>query len=69
MAQIQVLAHRLPEQLGERARQPRPAAIFAGEPCEVRLPAPALGQHTDEVFASLGHGAETLAALREAVLS
>ncbi len=52
--------------VGGRVRQPRPAAIFAGEPCEVRLPAPALGQHTDEVFLSLGHSAQALAALRAA---
>lgn len=52
--------------LGGRVRQPRPAAIFAGDPCGVRLPAPALGEHTDEVFADLGYGAGELTALRGA---
>ena len=52
--------------IGGRVRQPRPAAIFAGEPCAIRRPAPALGEHTDEVFTELGHAPETLAALRRA---
>lgn len=52
--------------VGGRVRQPRPAAIFAGEPCGIRLPAPALGEHTDEVFSGLGHGTEELAELRRA---
>lgn len=52
--------------VGGRVRQPRPAAIFDGEPCGVRLPAPALGEHTDEVFTSLGRHAEELALLHRA---
>ncbi len=49
--------------LGGRVRQPRPAAIFDGEPSGVRLPAPGLGEHTDEVFADLGRSADELAEL------
>jgi len=52
--------------IGGRVRQPRAAAIFAGEPCAIRRPAPALGEHTDEVFAELGQAPETLAELRRA---
>jgi crotonobetainyl-CoA:carnitine CoA-transferase CaiB-like acyl-CoA transferase len=52
--------------VGGRVRQPRPAAIFDGEPSGVRLPAPGLGEHTDEVFSNLGHHAEELAALHRA---
>jgi crotonobetainyl-CoA:carnitine CoA-transferase CaiB-like acyl-CoA transferase len=52
--------------VGGRVRQPRPAAIFGGAPCAIRRPAPALGEHTDEIFAELGHTPETLAELRRA---
>ncbi|MGE3296702.1 MAG: CaiB/BaiF CoA transferase family protein [Porticoccaceae bacterium] len=52
--------------VGGRVRQPRPAAIFDREPCGVRLPAPALGEHTDEVFSALGYGKTELAELRRA---
>jgi CoA:oxalate CoA-transferase len=38
---------------------------FAEAPCRVRRPAPALGQHTDEVLAELGLGAAEIARLRE----
>ncbi|GMU45802.1 MAG: dehydratase [Porticoccaceae bacterium] len=51
---------------GGRVRQPRPAAIFGREPCAIRRPAPALGEHTDEVFTALGHAPERLAELRRA---
>lgn len=51
---------------GGRVRQPRPAAIFGHEPCAIRRPAPALGEHTDEVFTALGHAPEHLAELRRA---
>jgi crotonobetainyl-CoA:carnitine CoA-transferase CaiB-like acyl-CoA transferase len=37
---------------------------FAAAPCRVRRPAPALGQHTDEVLGELGFTAEAIAALR-----
>lgn len=47
-----------------RMRQSRPAAIFDGEPNRVRLPSPALGQHTDEVLRSVGCSDATIAALR-----
>ena len=52
--------------LGGRVRQPRPAAIFDGEPCGVRLPAPALGENTDEIFTALGYSLEELTELRKA---
>ena len=51
---------------GGRVRQPRPAAIFDGEPSGVRLPAPELGENTDEVFLDLGYSSEALAELRKA---
>lgn len=51
---------------GGRLRQTRPAAIFAGEPCTVRRPAPALGEHTDEVLKSVGCSEADIAALRAA---
>lgn len=35
-----------------------------GTPCEVALPAPELGQHTDEVLASAGYTADEIAALK-----
>src|SRR5882757_2357803 len=38
---------------------------FAGTPCTVRRPAPALGQHSDEVLAELGFDLEQRLALRE----
>jgi crotonobetainyl-CoA:carnitine CoA-transferase CaiB-like acyl-CoA transferase len=37
-----------------------------GTPCEVRLPPPLLGQHTDEVLTALGYPTEEIAALRQA---
>ncbi len=47
-------------------RQPRPAARFDETPSSDRRPAPALGQHTDEVFSELGRSYATLRELREA---
>lgn len=52
--------------LGGRVRQPRPAAIFGGEPCTIRRHAPAVGEHTDELLRELGHAPERLAELRRA---
>jgi len=48
-----------------RVRQPRPAARFAATPARTGAPAPTIGQHTDEILAELGMGAQT-AALRAA---
>lgn len=45
-------------------RQPRPAARFDRTPAEIRRPAPALGEHTDEVLSEIGHSAEEIATLR-----
>ena len=52
--------------LGGRVRQPRPAAIFDGEPSGVRLPSPAQGEHTDEVFLALGYSVDDLTNMRKA---
>lgn len=49
---------------GGRLRQARPAAIFDGERLGVRRPAPALGEHTDELLAAAGCSAADIAALR-----
>ena len=46
-----------------RLREPRPAPRFGATPAHVGGPAPALGEHTDEVLAELGLGAE-IASLR-----
>jgi crotonobetainyl-CoA:carnitine CoA-transferase CaiB-like acyl-CoA transferase len=43
-----------------------PAVRFAGAPQSVRRPAPLIGEHTDEVLAEVGYGAEELATLRAA---
>lgn len=37
-----------------RLREPRPPVRFTATPAEIRSPAPALGQHTDEVLAETG---------------
>jgi crotonobetainyl-CoA:carnitine CoA-transferase CaiB-like acyl-CoA transferase len=47
-----------------RMRQPRPAARFSATPAEIRRQAPGLGEHTDEVLASIGVAGGELAALR-----
>ncbi len=51
---------------GGRLRQARPAAVFDGERLGVRSPSPALGEHTDELLASVGCSAAEISALRSA---
>ena len=46
-------------------REPRPAADFGETPSEVRLPAPQLGEHTDDVLAGLGHTPREIGSLRD----
>jgi crotonobetainyl-CoA:carnitine CoA-transferase CaiB-like acyl-CoA transferase len=47
-----------------RLRQARAPAIFDGEPCGVRRPSPALGEHTAELLAAVGCDAAEIAAWR-----
>jgi crotonobetainyl-CoA:carnitine CoA-transferase CaiB-like acyl-CoA transferase len=47
-------------------RQPRPAARFEETPAELRIFAPVLGQHTDEVLREAGLADEHIATLRAA---
>ncbi|MBV8362121.1 MAG: CoA transferase [Deltaproteobacteria bacterium] len=49
-------------------RQPRPAARFGRTPAELRLFAPKLGQHTDDVLRDTGFSADEIMALREAAV-
>jgi crotonobetainyl-CoA:carnitine CoA-transferase CaiB-like acyl-CoA transferase len=49
-----------------RTRMPRPPARFEGTPAELRLPAPALGEHTGEILKEFGVSAEQLAELQAA---
>jgi crotonobetainyl-CoA:carnitine CoA-transferase CaiB-like acyl-CoA transferase len=48
-----------------RVRQVGVGTKFSETPGAVRAPAPAPGQHTDEVLASLGYDADRISALRE----
>lgn len=50
---------------GGRMRQARPPVIFDGERLGVRRPSPRLGEHTEELLASVGCSAAEIAALRE----
>jgi crotonobetainyl-CoA:carnitine CoA-transferase CaiB-like acyl-CoA transferase len=43
-----------------------PLLRFGRTPASVRRPAPALGQHTDDILARVGVGAEELSRLRKA---
>jgi crotonobetainyl-CoA:carnitine CoA-transferase CaiB-like acyl-CoA transferase len=47
-----------------RLRQARNAARFAGTPASIRLPAPALGAHTEEVLGEIGYSAGQISDLR-----
>ena len=49
-----------------RIRQTRPAARFDRTPAEIRLPAPMLGEHTDEVLAEIGLSKREIEELRAA---
>jgi crotonobetainyl-CoA:carnitine CoA-transferase CaiB-like acyl-CoA transferase len=49
-----------------RMREPRPPIRFEKTPAELRIPAPDLGQHSDELLGELGFGAGEIEALREA---
>jgi len=51
---------------GGRMRQARAAAVFDGERLGVRRPAPALGEHTEELLLSVGCSPADVAAWREA---
>jgi formyl-CoA transferase len=46
----------------------RPAARFDATPAELRLPAPMLGEHTDEVLTEMGMSPEQLAEFHAAGL-
>ena len=47
-------------------REARPAVRFDQTPANIRRPAPALGEHTDEILTELGCEPSEIAALREA---
>lgn len=38
---------------------------MSATPCEVKAPAPCLGQHTDQVLATLGYNENEVAALHK----
>ena len=47
-----------------RMRQARPAERMEGTPSQIRLPAPELGQHTEEILQDVGFAAAEIAELR-----
>jgi crotonobetainyl-CoA:carnitine CoA-transferase CaiB-like acyl-CoA transferase len=49
-----------------RLRQMRNAARFLGTPASLRRPAPALGEHSDEILTAAGYTADEIAGLRAA---
>jgi formyl-CoA transferase len=49
-----------------RIREPKPVPDFAATPSTIRRPAPALGEHTDEILRELGRNTHDIAALRAA---
>ena len=56
----------LPAAFAESAAPPRVEPIRLGEtPATTRRPAPALGQHTEEVLAEFGYGGEEIVRMRE----
>jgi crotonobetainyl-CoA:carnitine CoA-transferase CaiB-like acyl-CoA transferase len=48
-----------------RVRQPRPAVHFSETPSPIRTSIGTTGEHTDEVLAEFGHGADAIARLRD----
>ena len=46
--------------------QPSPAPRFSGTPAQLRLPPPAVGEHTEEILAGLGLSEEEVRRLRDA---
>ena len=52
--------------LAGRMRQPRPAARFDRTPAAIQRPAPAQGQHTDEILDEAGYRPDEIDTLRNA---